>query len=352
MPVLAGRTLSELKEGDQADLFVLVEERTSPLARPGEEACFVLEVSDRSGQGMVRIGHGERAFEPCRAVKRGDVVKLRVMVEKAGAAVELRGLVLRSVEDQDGVDVESVGGAVFPAALAVASGVVAFDIETTPRLAPRDLPERELRKLLRWAVEDARRETGLEPPRDEDVEESLRKALALNPLTTRVVSIAFSALETGAELALIDAPQGTEPLAAPSRALPERSILETFWAIARRARTLVGFNSRRFDVPVLLTRSALLGVRATVNLLAGRSESGARHVDLSEILSARGASSDRRLSLELASFAFGIPAKTETHGSEVALLVEEERYQELAEYNLEDARATADLYRRLVGTWL
>lgn len=40
----------------------------------------------------------------------------------------------------------------------------------------------------------------------------------------------------------------------------ERTLLDAFWNLAEKSKHIIGFNILRFDLPVILTRSALLGV--------------------------------------------------------------------------------------------
>lgn len=40
----------------------------------------------------------------------------------------------------------------------------------------------------------------------------------------------------------------------------ERTLLDAFWTLAEKSKHIIGFNILRFDLPVILTRSALLGI--------------------------------------------------------------------------------------------
>ncbi len=88
----------------------------------------------------------------------------------------------------------------------------------------------------------------------------------------------------------------------------EATILEAFWNGAEQYDTFVTYNGRRFLVPFLLQRSAVCGVRPTVNLLEGRRlehQRGVRHVDLLDQVTYYGAQ-NRRPSLALLAHAYGI----------------------------------------------
>jgi predicted PolB exonuclease-like 3'-5' exonuclease len=52
---------------------------------------------------------------------------------------------------------------------------------------------------------------------------------------------------------------------ATGQAFSESDLLTLFWSWAAQCPRLIGFNCLRFDIPVILTRSALLGVMPTVN---------------------------------------------------------------------------------------
>lgn len=42
--------------------------------------------------------------------------------------------------------------------------------------------------------------------------------------------------------------------------ITERTLLEAFWNLAQKVKHIIGYNILRFDLPVILTRSAMLGV--------------------------------------------------------------------------------------------
>jgi hypothetical protein len=51
-----------------------------------------------------------------------------------------------------------------------------------------------------------------------------------------------------------------------SRQVTERDILQEFWSLATHCAPLVGYNIAAFDIPVLLTRSCLLGIEPSKQL--------------------------------------------------------------------------------------
>lgn len=132
----------------------------------------------------------------------------------------------------------------------------------------------------------------------------------------------------------------------------ESELLERFWEIvgAERSR-LVTFNGRGFDGPVLMVRSAQLGIRPSVHLIPNRYDI-ARHCDLMDVLSFQGARREN-YSLDYWCRRFDVESpKGSIDGSQVGRCYREGRIDEIGEYCLRDVVATAELYRKLEGTIL
>lgn len=131
----------------------------------------------------------------------------------------------------------------------------------------------------------------------------------------------------------------------------EADILKKFWEIAKLYQVFVTFNGRSFDVPFLMVRSAVHGIRPTKNMMAGRylyqQHADAIHIDLLDQLSFQGAVR-RKGSLHLWSRAFGIksPKSDGITGDDVGMLFKKKKYLEIAKYNVGDLRATKELYER------
>jgi hypothetical protein len=132
----------------------------------------------------------------------------------------------------------------------------------------------------------------------------------------------------------------------------EAELLEAFWDILRKNRgRVVSFNGRGYDGPVLMVRSAQLGVRPTVNL-AGYRYDMASHADLMEVFNFQGTTRDN-YSLDYWCRRFDIESpKGSIDGSQVGRAYREGRIEDIGEYCLRDVRATAALYRKLEGTLL
>ncbi len=133
--------------------------------------------------------------------------------------------------------------------------------------------------------------------------------------------------------------------------MTEQEMLARFWEIVEKYETFVTFNGRQFDVPFLMVRSAIHGIRPTKNLLANRylnyQPGHARHIDLLDQLSFYGALR-KKGSLHLWCRAFGIesPKSQGIDGDDVKALFESGRSADIARYNARDLRATYELYRK------
>jgi len=129
----------------------------------------------------------------------------------------------------------------------------------------------------------------------------------------------------------------------------EREILQEFWSLAAKWGTVVTYRGRGYDVPVLLVRSAMLGVAPTRQFLGSRF-SIREHCDLQELLDFFGAVRET-YTLDFWCRRFGVESpKGKMDGSQVADKARAGRYDEIASYCLRDTRATADLFRRLQTT--
>jgi DNA polymerase III epsilon subunit-like protein len=125
----------------------------------------------------------------------------------------------------------------------------------------------------------------------------------------------------------------------------EEKILEQFWMDIGHYDQFVTFNGRAFDCPFLMLRSAILQVQPTRNLMPYRYDASV-HCDLLEQFTFYGAL--RKFNLDFYCKSFGVESP-KTHGVtglDMKQLTEEKRFREIAEYNLRDLHATADLFRR------
>jgi DNA polymerase elongation subunit (family B) len=130
----------------------------------------------------------------------------------------------------------------------------------------------------------------------------------------------------------------------------EKELLERFWEIVERKRPrLVSFNGRAYDGPILMVRSAQLGVSPSQNL-CGHRYNLSRHVDLDEVLTFHGAWREH-YKLDYWCRRFGVESpKGSIDGSQVAGAYREGRIDEIGQYCLRDVRATAQIYGQLKET--
>ncbi len=227
--------------------------------------------------------------------------------------------------------------------------MLAFDIETHGRWD--DVPPRLQAYLTR---RDEHR--GRAP----DDARAAAQTVSLYPGLARVVAVGlWDGAGPGEALSLVPdlgaATDRVEGAPVVHRFREEADLLRTFWARAAAARDgrrrLVSFNGRGFDGPVLAIRSAVLGVRPSVDLVGDRRALWP-HCDVSEVLSFFGAVRER-LSLDYWCGVFGLASpKAAMDGGDVAATFEGGDYPALARYACADARAAGELFAALAPTLL
>ena len=196
---------------------------------------------------------------------------------------------------------------------------------------------------------DTQREYLMKFAGTEEEKAEVLQRLNLSPLTARIIAIGMLNPDSNQGKVLYDAPQ-EEPWSSEDGMIQfvagdERAILEEFWKTITHYAQFITFNGRSFDCPFILLRSALLGVKATKNLMPYRYASN-EHCDLMEQFTFYGAV--RKFNLDFYCKAFGIksPKSSGITGLDLGPLHNEHRYREIAEYCIGDVRATAELYHR------
>ncbi len=132
----------------------------------------------------------------------------------------------------------------------------------------------------------------------------------------------------------------------------ESKVLQEFADfIGKRHPTMVSFNGRRFDLPVLANRMLKYGVPFPA-YYAGRgggpdyryrfSDDG--HMDLADLLTDYGAS--RMPSLTALAQLVGMPGKMDVDGSKVQSMFEHRRFAEIRDYCLHDVVQTTFVFLR------
>ncbi|PIU99123.1 3'-5' exonuclease [Candidatus Wolfebacteria bacterium CG03_land_8_20_14_0_80_36_15] len=131
----------------------------------------------------------------------------------------------------------------------------------------------------------------------------------------------------------------------------EKEILEKFWQTTKSYNYFISFNGRGFDVPFLMIRSAILGVKPAKNLMSNRYLSSQKfdaiHVDLLDQLTFYGAFR-KRFNLHFWTKAFGIksPKEEGITGEDIKKLYQEGKFLEIVKYNYGDLVATKELYKK------
>ncbi len=220
---------------------------------------------------------------------------------------------------------------------------IAFDIEVA------GTPWEEVDEITRGYL--------LTRARDEQEREALPERMALYPGLGRVIAIGLWNLDKERGLVLLEgesAEQREWERVAHSDVFrgSERELLEQFWSIIERKQPrLVSFSGRYYDGPMLLIRSAQLGVKPSLNLVTNRYRLE-QHVDLMEVFTFQGALRER-YSLDYWCRRLDVESpKGSLDGSQISRAYREGRIEEIGEYCLRDVRATAELFARLEKTLL
>ncbi len=194
---------------------------------------------------------------------------------------------------------------------------------------------------------------------DGDAEET-RRAGGLSPFRGRIVAIGVINIDDGRSCALYEVPGQSDVVTerAGMRTFisgSERQILEKFWTFFDSNSRFISFNGRQFDGPFLMIRSAIHGVVPKRDLVGYR-YGFHPNCDLREALNFFGTTNSRqfKFNLDLACKTFGVPtSKSEgVDGRSVETWYRAGRHREIADYCMEDVRATAELYEKLAPTLL
>lgn len=224
-----------------------------------------------------------------------------------------------------------------------------FDIETIGEDFD-SLDEDTQKSLTRWLKREAFS--------DEDYQAKIieiKNGLGFSPLTGQIVALGVLEAESNKGVVYYQAPGieagETEKDDIKYKPCSEKEMLEKFWQGAAKYSQFISFNGRTFDVPYLMIRSAVNGIRPSKDLLSNRyvysQKADALHIDLMDQLSFYGAM-QRKGSLHLYCRIFGIksPKAEGITGDDVAKLFKDKEYKKIAEYNSWDLRATRELYEK------
>ena len=211
---------------------------------------------------------------------------------------------------------------------------------------------------LPWEdVDETTRTYLLNRERDPNKRDAIPERTGLYPGFGKVIAIGLWLVDEERGLMLLEGePVAEQPwdLAPGARIFRgnEGALLQRFWEIVeQRSSRLVTYNGRSYDGPMLMVRSAQLGIAPSRNLTPYRYDVS-DHCDLLDILGFQGAASGR-YSLDYWCRRFDVASpKGSIDGSQVAGAYQEGRIDEIGEYCLRDVRATAQLYSKLEPTLL
>lgn len=184
---------------------------------------------------------------------------------------------------------------------------------------------------------------------NQEQEQELKESLSFYPLTAQIVAIGMAEPRSENNFVIYqdlsaDAVPAKEEKAVFVPAKNESYLLKLFWSKLKEYRQVITFNGRGFDCPFLLIRSAINGVKPTLNLMPNRYSSDT-HIDLLDRLTFFG-SVRKRFNLHMWCRAFNIesPKEGEVTGDQVKGLFKEGKYLDIARYCLNDIIATKKLY--------
>lgn len=223
-----------------------------------------------------------------------------------------------------------------------------FDIETIGENYEK-LDETTQDSLSHWIKRETQNEKEYEAAL-----EDLKNGLGFSPLTGEIVAIGTLDSEAEKGAVYFQAPDSNIKESTENeikiRPMTEKEMLSQFWKLCESYQEFVSFNGMGFDVPFLMIRSAIHGIRPSKNLMSNRylgsQKFDAKHIDLLDQLSFYGAMR-RRGNLHLWCRAFGIksPKAGGVTGDDVGALFKEKKYLEIAKYNIGDIKATRELFK-------
>jgi hypothetical protein len=223
-----------------------------------------------------------------------------------------------------------------------------FDIETIGENWD-EMDETTQKALTHWLKKDAYSNEAYEATLMD-----IKNGLGLSPYTGQIVAIGVLEVETNKGAVYYQSPEkATEDFEEDGikyKAMTEKEMLTKFWQGAINYTEFVSFNGRGFDVPFLMIRSAVHGIKPTKDLMSNRylnsQKFNALHIDLMDQLTFYGAV-QRRPKLHMVCRAFGLksPKEDGVDGDEVNPLFKAKEYLKIAKYNAADLRATREVYK-------
>jgi 3'-5' exonuclease len=217
---------------------------------------------------------------------------------------------------------------------------IVFDIETCA-YPFETLPENQREYLLRYADKEP------DPEKRQMMIDDAVRYTSLYPFTSKCIVIGIYDVEKEKSYVYYEGKKKeewtNEDGQVQYKSLSEKEMLESFWRIAARIDQFITFNGRNFDVPFLMMRSAMLGVKVSRNLMGYRY--GDEHIDLLEHFTFYGATRKFNLDFYCQSFGIESPKSKDITGMEVKNLYEAGRIKDIAVYCSKDIYATYQLYK-------
>src|SRR5687767_3115960 len=183
-----------------------------------------------------------------------------------------------------------------------------------------------------------------------DDRDAVPERTALYPGLGKVIAIGMWGLENDRGILLLEGPSEEDrdwEKVAHSKIFRggEGELLRRFWKLVANPRDrLVSYNGRGYDGPILMIRSAQLGIAPSRKLVPYRYDI-AEHCDLQDVLSFQG-STRENFKLDYWCRRFDIESpKGSIDGSQVGRAYREGKIEDIGEYCLRDVRATGELYK-------
>ena len=213
---------------------------------------------------------------------------------------------------------------------------------------------------IQWEEHDPYVREYLIKGQTEDGAEETKRAGGLSPFRGKIVAIGVIRIDDGRSCALYEMPGQTDVRVERSGSRTyvsgtEKQILEKFWDWFDNDSRFISFNGRQFDGPFLMIRSAVNSVIPKRDLVGYRYQMHP-NCDLREALNFYGTTNSRqfKFNLDLACKVFGVTtSKREgVDGRSVESWYRAGLHREIADYCLEDVRATHELYEKIAPTLL
>lgn len=217
---------------------------------------------------------------------------------------------------------------------------IAIDIETVPlrKSLDRPYPEADRHPPANYKSPEA-----IYGWREKDIaawEQDRIKQYSLSPLWGRVVAVGVAWDPPGDFVDEVS----TQSLLARTEA-DEADVLRKVWKRVSEADPLVTWNGMGFDVPFLLTRSAILSVPTPSYSLLKR-YSNQVHYDVKMVVNGWDSFKSRGTTLDDWAQAFGMGGKS-AHGSQVYEMYRAADFAAIGAYAADDANLTLALYHRV-----